>query len=72
VLLLGPSRKEMLKLSGTGRALWSALDQPRTLAELADLLSKAYDTDVQTVMDDIRPTLDQLTQQRLIRCVEPA
>jgi hypothetical protein len=72
VLLLGPCRKEMLKLSGTGRALWSALDKPRTLAELADLLSKTYDTDLQTVMDDIRPTLDQLTEQRLVRCAEPA
>jgi hypothetical protein len=42
------------------------------LAELADLLSKTYDTDLQTVMNDIRPTLDQLTQQRLICCAEPA
>jgi hypothetical protein len=72
VLLLGPCRKEMLKLSGTGRALWSVLDQPRTLAELAALLSQSYDTDLQTVMNDIKPTLDQLTQERLISCAEPA
>ena len=55
-----------ISLVGSGVAVWSLLDEPRTLAELADALSEAYDADATSIAEDVEPLLEQLTESGFV------
>jgi hypothetical protein len=39
--------------NGTGTTIWEALEQPRTLKELCDLIDRKYDGDRQKAEEDV-------------------
>jgi hypothetical protein len=59
VVLAVPGR-EPLTLAGTGRALWDALAEPVTPADLVAGLADAFGADPEVVAADIEPVLAEL------------
>lgn len=53
-------------LTGTGAAIWSALDQHDSVTSLASKFSVDYDIDFEDLVPQIRRFLDQLEAQELI------
>jgi hypothetical protein len=68
VVLLAPGQTEPRTLTGTGRALWRALERPITPAELAAELADAFGVSSSRVEADITPVLAEL---RRIGAIEP-
>ena len=60
VLLLLPEGSEVLHLNDSASALWRALDEPRTLDEVATLLADAYAADPTVVRADLLALLPEL------------
>ena len=60
VLLLLPEGSEVLHLNDSAGALWRALDEPRTLDEVATLLADAYAADPTVVRADLLALLPEL------------
>ena len=60
VLLLLPEGSEVLHLNDSASALWRALDEPRTLDEVAALLADAYAADPAVVRADLLALLPEL------------
>jgi hypothetical protein len=61
-VVLGVPGREPLTLEGTGRALWDALADPVTPAELAAELANGFAADPDVVAADIAPVLDELAR----------
>jgi hypothetical protein len=59
-VVLGVPGGEPITLTGTGRALWDALAEPVTPAELAAGLADAFAADPEVVAADIAPVLAEL------------
>jgi len=66
VVVLGPDTIEPSTLTGTGTALWHALAEPVTRAELARDLAVAFDTDPERVNADLAPVLADLLRLGVI------
>ena len=60
VAVLGPDAPGPVTLTGSGPALWSALEHPASLGELAARLAGAHGVEAARVAADIRPALDEL------------
>ena len=60
VLLLLPEGSEVLRLNDSASALWRALDEPRTLDEVAALLAETYAADLGVVVADLLALLPDL------------
>lgn len=58
---------ETLTLTGTGPALWDALDRPRTLDELSRLLADGFGVSPGRVAEDIEPVLSRLEADGVVR-----
>jgi hypothetical protein len=56
-VILAPGDAEPVACTGTAAAVWDALAEPLTLAELAAALATAFGTDADTVTADIGPLL---------------
>jgi hypothetical protein len=69
VVLLGPDDVAPTSLRGTGVALWAALDQPRTVRELAARLAAEFGADADVVESDIEPVIASLAATRALRPV---
>jgi hypothetical protein len=57
---------EVVRLSGSGVALWHALAAPVTHAELCAELARDHGVDVATVAADLQPVLDDLLGRGLV------
>jgi len=53
-------------LDPVGARVWNLLQQPRTLAELRDILIAEYDVDPAQLESDIRDLLSQLADNELV------
>lgn len=53
-------------LTGTGAAIWSALDDCDSVTSLASKLSVDYDIEIENLIPQIRNFLEQLVAQGLI------
>lgn len=60
LLLLLPQGSEVLHLNDSASALWRALNEPRTLDEVAALLAEGYATDPDVVRADLLALLPEL------------
>ena len=60
VLLLLPEGLEVLHLNDSASALWLALDEPRTLDEVAALLAETYAADPDVIRADLLALLPDL------------
>jgi hypothetical protein len=61
VIVLAPGSAEPQTLAGSGIALWHALAEPRSDAELAELLAREFHVDPALVLSDIRPVVNSLS-----------
>ncbi|PQZ87772.1 PqqD family protein [Arthrobacter sp. MYb227] len=53
-------------LTGTGAAIWEALDQAETIRSISALLADAYEVDPAMIQPQIMDFLEQLATQSLI------
>lgn len=60
VLLLLPEGSKVLHLNDSASALWLALDEPRTLDEVAALLAETYAADPDVIRADLLALLPDL------------
>ncbi len=60
VMVLGPTSDDPLKLEGLARAVWDALDRPRTATELTALVAARHGVRTEDLGDDIEGTLRML------------
>jgi len=60
VLLLLPGGSAVLHLNDSASALWRALDEPRTLDEVAAMLAETYAADPDVVRADLLALLPDL------------
>lgn len=60
LVLMPPGADEPVTVAGSGSAVWSLLDRPRSLAELVRDLAERFDADPTTVREDLEPLLDRL------------
>lgn len=59
----------VVKLGGTGRSLWTALDEPCTFEELCGRLASAHDVDAAVVASDLAPVIDDLVARAVVERV---
>lgn len=67
VLVRRPDGDEVLKLTGSGIALWDALEGPVTFTQLCDDLALDHRADVETIRADIAPVIDDLHDRGVVR-----
>jgi hypothetical protein len=66
VLLLPSGEDEVMHLTTPGDAIWALLEEPLTLAELAQALSTAFNVSFETVLADIEPVIIELAESGAI------
>lgn len=66
VLVRPLAAHEIVKLAGTGAALWGALDAPSTFGDLCAALAASHDTTLAAVADDLVLLIDDLITRGVI------
>ncbi|QXQ09652.1 PqqD family protein [Paeniglutamicibacter sp. Y32M11] len=64
--ILNLDASQPVVLTGSGAAIWSALDQYDSVPSMALKLSVDYDIEIEILIPQIRNFLEQLAAQRLI------
>jgi ornithine carbamoyltransferase len=57
-------------LDGVGARVWTLLEEPRTVAELASAVSAEYEVDAETAERDLLALVADLAGRRLVEVVE--
>ena len=70
VLIVDLDGGELFSLSGTGRAVWEAIDGKRDADAIAALLAAGYDADETVIAGDVRALITSLTDAALIAPVK--
>lgn len=70
VLIVDLDGGELFSLSGTGRAVWEAIDGKRDADAIAALLAASYDADETVIAGDVRALITSLTEAALIAPVK--
>lgn len=60
ILLGSPDREGIDRLEGTAAAVWIALAEPATVADIADALAEAYDAPADVIARDVDGLLRDL------------
>ncbi|TDD98949.1 PqqD family protein [Jiangella asiatica] len=66
VTLYHEPTRTALVLNQTASDVWRLLDGQRTVAEIVELLARAYDTDADTVRSGVHTALEQLAAHRVL------
>ncbi len=66
VLVLPSSGREVVALTGTGEDAWDLLSEAHTAAGLAQRLAERYDAPCETIMTELAPILDDLTDRGVL------
>ena len=61
-----PAAAEVVKLAGTGSALWDALSDPIRFADLCEVLAGLHDVGAQTIAADIEPVVEDLAERGVV------
>jgi hypothetical protein len=69
VVVLPQASDHPLVLAGTSAELWDLLDEPRTVAELADELAQRYEAEQGVIAVDLSASLAALEGRRAVRSV---
>jgi hypothetical protein len=69
VLVLG-NGEEPLVLRDNSVDLWDVLDEGRSMAQLAELVTAGFDVSEQRAMDDLVPFVDRLVAEGVLEAVE--
>ncbi len=59
-VVLAPSASEPATIAGSGGAVWTLLERPRRLDELAALLAQRFSVEPGEIEPDLGPLLDRL------------
>lgn len=70
VLLLPTGEDDALLLDGSGCAVWQALAEPRSIAELVDLLAHLHGVAPAAIADDVSTAITALAAHGLV-CRRP-
>jgi len=65
LVLLDPETRQMYSLNPVGRAIWRALPE-RTVAALADEITRQFDVERERALEDVRRILGELLGVGLI------
>jgi hypothetical protein len=61
--------RAVVKLGGTGRSLWDALDEPSTFDELCDRLAASHGAERAVVAADLAPVIEDLVARSVVERV---
>lgn len=68
VLIVDLDGGELFSLSGTGKAVWEAIDGERDVATIAGMLVERYDGEVGTITADVAALVADLEAAALVDC----
>jgi coenzyme PQQ synthesis protein D (PqqD) len=71
VLLLAPSRRQVVTLGGAGPALWDLLAEPITIGDAVHRLACAYDVPAESIAPDVHRIVDELARLDVLTRAEP-
>ena len=66
-LLVRPPSGAVIRLTGSGPAVWRALETPTSVESLVTQLAGEYDFDADAVREDVTPVLEQLVERGALR-----
>ncbi|MEM7142984.1 MAG: PqqD family protein [Actinomycetota bacterium] len=66
VLIRVPGAHEVVKLAGTGAAVWAELDAPITFGSLCDALAESHDASADRIAVDLAPVIADLAEKRVV------
>ena len=66
VILAEPGRTDFELLSGSGGAVWRALDGPRSLDELVEALASEHGVEADSIEGDVRQLVGTLSARGLL------
>ena len=66
VILAEPGRTDFELLSGSGGAVWRALDGPRTLPELIEALAAEHGVEAGSIESDVQQLVGTLSARGLV------
>lgn len=67
VVMMSLERGVYYGLGGVGSRVWALLENPQTLDSLVAAICAEFDTDAQTCAADLRPFLDDMLRNNLVR-----
>jgi hypothetical protein len=68
-VVLAPTDRQPYVVDGSGAALWRALAEPRTTAEVAADLASSFGVEREVIARDIEPVLAALVEHDAVRRV---
>jgi hypothetical protein len=66
VIMMDSENGRFLGLNATASLIWRLLDVPRTLGELGASLAEDYSVDAEQAVNDMRPLITDLLDQRAL------
>jgi hypothetical protein len=69
LVVLSPADQQPYVVHGSGAALWRALAEPRTTAEVAADLASAFGVELNVIVRDIEPVLAALVEHDAVQRV---
>lgn len=67
VLVRVPGADEVVKLAGTGAAVWAELDDPTRFDDLCERLAARHQADAARIAGDLQPVLFDLADRSVVR-----
>jgi hypothetical protein len=66
ISLYDPTTERVMVLNTTASDVWRLADGEHTVAELVDLLARAYQVDPGSIREDVRRAVDRLAEEGLL------
>lgn len=66
LVMMGQEQGKYFGMRDVAATIWKALDQPRTLSDLVDLVSTEYTVEPETCRSDIVAFLDDLIEHKMV------
>lgn len=63
---IGDAEDDLFSLNETGRAVWKLLDGKKTLAQIAKVLGKEYDSPLAEIEKDVIGLVAELLKRRIV------
>lgn len=63
---IGDAEDDLFSLNETGRAVWKLLDGKKTLAQIAKVLGKEYDSPLAEIEKDVTGLVAELFKRRIV------
>jgi Coenzyme PQQ synthesis protein D (PqqD) len=70
VLLMLPEHHDLYTLNDTGKFVWQAIVEQRSLPEVSAALAARYNVPVSVISDDVQRLIDDLTIRQVINKIK--